>query len=75
MSEEHSDPRAQEEAEEAQPEPGPPAAPHPVRQRGAARFIALWLGTLLVVVAGVALSPFWAPVLAPLLPWGSRPAG
>jgi hypothetical protein len=36
---------------------------------------ALWLGAVLaLVVAGVALSPFWASALTPLLPWGERPA-
>jgi hypothetical protein len=30
----------------------------------------LWLASLLaLVVAGIALSPFWAPSVAPLLPW------
>jgi hypothetical protein len=39
------------------------------------RQAALWLAVLLVlVIAGVALSPFWAPALAPLLPWGTKPA-
>jgi hypothetical protein len=36
---------------------------------------ALWLaGALVLVIAGVALSPFWAPSIAPLLPWGGEPA-
>ena len=36
---------------------------------------AIWLALLLVVViAGVALSPFWASAVAPLLPWGAKPA-
>jgi hypothetical protein len=35
---------------------------------------ALWLAAVLaVVIAGVALSPFWAPAVAPLLPWGEKP--
>jgi hypothetical protein len=29
---------------------------------------------LILLVAGVALSPFWAPEVTPLLPWGERPA-
>jgi len=29
---------------------------------------------LVLIVAGIALSPFWAPEVAPLLPWGARPA-
>jgi hypothetical protein len=45
----------------------PPAAP--------SSRSALWLGVVLVlVIVGVALSPFWAPALAPLLPWGEGPA-
>jgi hypothetical protein len=48
-------------------EPSPPA-----RRSGRA---ALWLAVLaLVVVAGIAASPFWAPFVAPLLPWGRQPA-
>ncbi len=27
----------------------------------------------MLVIAAVALSPFWAPAVAPLLPWGRRP--
>ena len=34
-----------------------------------------WLAALLLlVIAGVGLSPFWARDVAPLLPWGSQPA-
>jgi hypothetical protein len=34
-----------------------------------------WLLVLLVlVIAGVGLSPYWAPAVAPLLPWGAKPA-
>jgi len=53
---------------------GPPApAEPPARERGSRR-AALWpLGLLILVLAGVALSPFWAPQLEPLLPWGTRP--
>ena len=33
-----------------------------------------WLGTLLLlVIAGVGSSPFWARDIAPLLPWGGKP--
>jgi hypothetical protein len=48
------------------------------RRPGAARQTAAWLAVLLVaallviVIAGVALSPFWAPAVASLLPWGGR---
>lgn len=39
------------------------------------RQAALWLaGLLVLVIAAVALSPFWAPAMAPLLPWGAKPA-
>jgi hypothetical protein len=43
----------------------------------AARFrqAASWPAALLVlVIAAVALSPFWAPAMAPLLPWGAKSA-
>jgi hypothetical protein len=34
---------------------------------------ALWLaGLLILILAGVALSPFWAPQIEPLLPWGEN---
>ncbi len=45
----------------------------------AARQPVAWLAVLLVaallviVIAGVALSPFWAPAARSLLPWGGRP--
>jgi hypothetical protein len=39
------------------------------------RQAALWLAVMLaLVIAGVALSPFWAPAMAPLLPWGAKSA-
>ena len=39
------------------------------------RQAAAWLAVLLVlVIAAVALSPFWAPAMAPLLPWGAKSA-
>lgn len=45
------------------------APPRPVRVKAA-----LWLAALLILaIGGVALSPFWAPNIAPLLPWGQRP--
>jgi hypothetical protein len=47
------------------------------RTPAAAKFrqAALWLAVLLVlVIAGVAVSPFWAPAMAPLLPWGAKSA-
>jgi hypothetical protein len=33
----------------------------------------LLAASLVVIVAGVALSPFWAPALAPILPWTEKP--
>jgi hypothetical protein len=40
-----------------------------------ARQIAVWLGIALAALLGiVAVSPFWAPAVAPLLPWGEAPA-
>src|SRR5437868_8629454 len=58
----------------AEPEaPAPPAAvepPRPPRRSGRA---ALWLaGVLILIVAGVALSPFWAPQIEPLFPWSDN---
>lgn len=48
-----------------EPEKPPSGSP-----RGTAR-VALWLaGLLILILAGVALSPFWAPHIEPLLPWG-----
>ena len=40
--------------------------------RGSGR-ASLWLaGLLILILAGVALSPFWAPQLEALLPWGEN---
>lgn len=59
------------------PEPAEPASEPPapaVRRAGFGRQAIAWLATLLVLlIAGVAASPFWAPAITPLLPWG-RPA-
>jgi len=41
---------------------------------GGSRRTVCWLAALLLlVIAGVSSSPFWARDLAPLLPWGSQP--
>jgi hypothetical protein len=49
-----------------------PARPRGESSRGSGR-AALWLaGLLIVILAGVALSPFWAPQIEPLLPWGEN---
>src|SRR5690348_6878599 len=40
--------------------------------RGSGR-AALWLaGLVILILGGVALSPFWAPQIEPLLPWGEN---
>jgi hypothetical protein len=44
------------------------ARPKPVRRSGSVG----WLVVIVLILAGVAASPFWAPVLAPLLPWTPR---
>ena len=85
MSEERGEgPWADRGIPPAEPEPSPTgealeAAPAiaspPPRPPGLARRAAPWLAALLVVViAGAALSPFWAPAVAPLLPWGRTDA-
>ncbi len=67
----------------SEPEPSPAddippavAAQPASDSRSAATFrqTALWLAALLVlVIAGLAMSPFWAPAVAPLLPWSAKP--
>jgi hypothetical protein len=74
MSEGHSEERLAGDGDiPAEPEANPsPAAEAPPRPNPS-RLAALWLlGVVVVIVAGVALSPFWAPELAPLLPWGAK---
>jgi hypothetical protein len=64
-------PRAVDESTPAAPAE---AATH-TSGASAFRRTALWLASsLLLVIAGVALSPFWAPAVAPLLPWSTKPA-
>lgn len=48
----------------------PPPSPRRSRPWAAASLAAL----LLLVIAGVLLSPFWAPAVTPLLPWGEKAA-
>lgn len=75
MSEGHNEQRPGEaEAGSGKPEAPPPSAADEIRpRRGSPR--TAWLSVLLVLIlAGIALSPFWAPALAPLLPWGEKPA-
>jgi hypothetical protein len=61
----------------ATPPVAPAPAPEPDRPAAQARPAApVWPVAALAVaiVVGIALSPFWAPALAPLLPWGNRRA-
>ncbi len=52
-----------------------PFAPPP-SSRGSRPWAATSLAAvLLLVIAGVLLSPFWAPAVTPLLPWGEKAAG
>ena len=57
------------------PEPGqaPAESAELARPVGSSRRTAWWLATLLLlVIAGVGLSPFWARDVAQLLPWGGK---
>jgi len=75
MSEGHSEEHPGEGAAiPAEPEVSPPTAANPAQRRPASRRAALWLSAVVtLIVAGVGLSPFWAPDVAPLLPWGAGP--
>jgi hypothetical protein len=54
----------------------PEAVPAPVRRAGSGQPGIAWFAAVLVlVIAGVAASPFWAPAITPMLPWGERAAG
>ncbi|MGC2202957.1 MAG: hypothetical protein WA633_22810 [Stellaceae bacterium] len=69
-----SEERKSEEPEEARQTEAeePPAAAAPVPAPRRSRAVAGWLAALvLVVIAGIASSPFWAPEIAPLLPWAA----
>jgi hypothetical protein len=51
-------------------EPASPPAVEPARPPRRFSPAALWLaGFLILILAGVALSPFWAPQIEPLFPW------
>jgi hypothetical protein len=75
MSEGHSGERPREGGDiSADPEASPPSAADPTPGQPASRRAVLWLSALVIlIVAGVGLSPFWAPDVAPLLPWGAGP--
>ena len=75
MSEGHSEEHPGEGAAiPAEPEVSPPTAANPAQRGPASRRAALWLSAVVtLIVAGVGLSPFWAPDVAPLLPWGAGP--
>jgi hypothetical protein len=73
MSDEHGAESAGEgRSEPARPrETAPSAEPKPVRRSAAAWLVLV----LLLLVAVIAASPWWAPPLAPLLPWGGASEG
>ena len=53
--------------------PAPEVSASPPERRRGRSSAPLWLGGMLVlVIAGVLASPFWAPALRPLLPWGTQ---
>ena len=73
---------SERESEEGPAESGavpvePSSAPAVEPARPPRRFVrkALWLaGLLIVILVGIALSPFWAPQIEPLFPWGENRA-
>jgi hypothetical protein len=76
MSDDRNEPLAEDPTSPAAPEPSPAEErlPEASASGRAARSATLWLvGLLVLVIAGVALSPFWAPATARLLPWGAAP--
>ncbi len=76
MADDRNQPLAEDPAPPIAPEPSAAEEPLPVASASgrAARAATLWLaGLLVLVIAGVALSPFWAPATARLLPWGAAP--
>lgn len=85
MSEAHDDQRPAGDPPSAEPDPiaasdgvGSARAESPAPtppDRGSRSTAVLLLAVLLaLVIAAVAASPFWAPAVAPLLPWGRTPA-
>jgi hypothetical protein len=63
---------AVEPARPGESPPGTPSGTPSASSRRGAR-TALWLaGLLILILAGAALSPFWAPQIEPLIPWGEN---
>jgi hypothetical protein len=58
----------------AEPEQKTTVASRAEATGGSSRFVVWLLGLLALVVGGVGLSPYWAPGVAPLLPWGEGAA-
>jgi len=64
---------AEGDAAHQEPNPTPPIEPVGLPRRSSRA--ALWLaGFLILILAAVVLSPFWAPQIAPLFPWGDNRA-
>jgi hypothetical protein len=57
----------------AEPGRAPAESEELARPIGPSHRTVWWLATLLLVIAGIGLSPFWARDLAQLLPWGEKP--
>ena len=85
MSDEHNERSQTDHSAADEPASAEPAGPWSPTERERAAIeaygrrprsrVALWLTALLVlVIAGVASSPFWAPSVMTLLPWGGNPA-
>src|SRR5271168_65573 len=54
-------------------EPASTPAVEPTRPPHRSARAALWMaGLLILILAGIALSPFWAPQIEPLFPWGEN---
>ena len=74
MSQEHGEEHSEEQGAIDAETPPAAAEPPAARQRGSRGVATGLLALLIVVLAGVALSPFWAPEVMPLLPWAASPA-
>jgi len=85
MSDEQSEPHPPPVVGSASPKPqgdgaaasedNPTATPRPASTRRARQGIVWLTAMLLLAAAGVAASPFWAPQIAPLLPWAAPATG